>query len=145
MAANVEFSGSRRVRAIRPAFADVKRISPKMRDAMLIRRQALKLRFWPEKHPIDEGGNLLDLDWSWIRALAGLKVGELRLHDTIAGNDNLRIIFFEGDSSIRRPLPLIWVLRVMQKKRNEFTSNDLNTFKARRTLVIERFYNHRLS
>jgi hypothetical protein len=103
----------------------------------------LKLRYWPQKSPVDESGKLLDLDWSWIRALHGLKVGELRIHDTIGGNDNLRIIFFEGDPAVREPLPMIWVLHVMQKKRNNFTSNDLGIFRARRTLVIERFYRHR--
>jgi hypothetical protein len=72
--------------------------------------------------------------------LPGLCVAELRIHDTIAGNDNLRIIFFVGDEARREPMPFIWVLRVMQKKKNEFTSNEVNIFKARRKLVMERFY-----
>ncbi|HEY7335265.1 MAG TPA: hypothetical protein VH639_10295 [Bryobacteraceae bacterium] len=105
---------------------------------MEIRRQALKLRYWPG----GDGGQVVDLDWSWIRTLPGLRVGELRIHDTIAGNDNLRIIFFVGDESEKDPLPLIWVLRVMQKRKNDFTANEVNIFKARRRLVMERFYNN---
>src|SRR4051812_25927843 len=113
-------SGRRRVRAIRPAFDDVARLCGRTRDRIEIRRHALKLRYWPEKHPTDDAGRVLDLNWSWIQALKGLNVGELRIEDNIGGNDNLRIIFYEGGSSVRAPLPLIWVLRVMQKKRNDF-------------------------
>ena len=31
----------------------------------------------------EPSGEVVDLDWSWIRSLDGLKVGELRVHDTI--------------------------------------------------------------
>ena len=60
-----------------------------------MKEDALKLRFWPEHEPEDDNGELLDLDWSWIKALRGLHVGELRIHDTIGGCDNLRVIFFD--------------------------------------------------
>ena len=136
-------SGTRRVRAIRPAFCDVSRLCRRTRDKFEIRRHALKLRYWPDKHPADDSGKVLDVDWCWIRALRGLNIGELRIHDTIGGNDNLRIIFFEGDSAVRDPLPMVWVLCVMQKKRDDFSAHDLAVFKARRTLVLERFYAHR--
>lgn len=138
-------TGSYRVRAIRPAFDDTNRLFRKARDNAILRRHALKLRYWPENHPEDQSGKLIDLDWEWVRSLPGLKVGELRIDDEIGGHDNLRIIFFVGDAAIREPLPMIWVLRVMQKKRNDFTKNDLATFRARRLLVIERFYDHHTS
>ncbi|HEY7154191.1 MAG TPA: hypothetical protein VH575_09575 [Gemmataceae bacterium] len=136
--AGEHLTGRYRVRATKSAFADVNRMSLHARDRMEIRRQALKLRYWPG----GDGGQVVDLDWSWIRTLPGLRVGELRIHDTIAGNDNLRIIFFVGDESEKDPLPLIWVLRVMQKRKNDFTANEVNIFKARRRLVMERFYNN---
>ena len=110
---------------------------------MEVRENALKLRYFPNKHPTDESGQVLDLNWSWIASLRGPKIGELRIDDSIGGNDNLRIIFYQGDQAVRSPLPMIWILDVMQKKRDYFTVNELRIFKARRILVIERFYRHR--
>ncbi len=133
-------TGQYRVRAIRPAIVDVSRLCRRVRDNIAIRRHALKLRYWPEKHPENDAGTLLDLNWSWIKTLQGMNVGELRIDDTIAGNDNLRLIFFVGDSKIREPLPMIWILRAMQKKRQSFSKNDIRIFKARRLLVQQRFY-----
>ena len=70
--------------------------------------------------------------------MPGKKVGELRIHDTIGGCDNLRIIFFCPD--VPSPLPTLWILAVLQKKRDDFTKNQLRVFSARRTLVLVRFY-----
>src|SRR4051794_30443004 len=41
-------TGSFRVRAIRPAFADVHRLFNRTRDKVEVRRHALKLRYWPD-------------------------------------------------------------------------------------------------
>jgi hypothetical protein len=106
---------------------------------MEVRRHSLKLRYWPAHHPADNAGKILDLDWEWIRSLSGLRIGELRVADTIGGNDNLRVIFYVGSAEIRKPLPMIWVIRVIQKKRDDFSRNDLSIFRARRLLVVERF------
>jgi hypothetical protein len=106
---------------------------------MELRRHSLKLRYWPERHPTDEAGKILDLDWEWVRALPGSHVGELKIGDAIGGNDNLRAIFHVGRPEFRGPLPMIWVLRVFQKKRDDFSKNDISIVKARRLLVIERF------
>lgn len=135
--------GNFRVRAIRPAFSDVYRLCDNWSENAEIRRHSLKLRYWPDNHPEDESGQLLDLDWSWIKSMPGMDVGELRVHDTIGGNDNLRIIFYVGDKKICEPLPMIWVIRVIQKARDDFSKHDITTFKARRLLVIERFYKPR--
>lgn len=126
------------VKALRPAFQDARRVCPKTRDRAILRRHALKLRFWPENHPADNG-QVLDLDWSWIKAMKNLNVGELRIQDTIGGNDNLRIIFYVGDPEIKDPMRRIWVLAVIQKKRQDFSQANIKTFKLRRQLVIERF------
>ena len=75
--------------------------------------------------------------------MPGLHTGELRIGDTIAGHDNLRIIFFVGNEDVRDPLPMIWVLNVFQKKRDHFTTNEIRIFKSQRTLVLQRFYENR--
>src|SRR5262245_9312347 len=128
-------TGSYWVRAIYPAFQDVNGLMRRTRDKIEVRRQGIKLRYWPVQNT-EEAGQLVDLDWSWIRALPGLRIGELRLDDAIGGRENLRIIFFVGERIVNAPLPIIWILRVMQKKRNDFTSHDLAIFQARRTLVL---------
>lgn len=133
-------TGNYRVRGIGPAFQDVWRLVDKMSDNIEIRRHALKLRYWPKNNPVDDAGQVLDLDWSWIRSLPRMRIGELRVNDVIGGKDNLRIIFLVGDSTVCKPLPVIWVLRVMQKTRNDFSRYDLSIFRARRTLIMERFY-----
>ena len=134
-----KLTGSFLVRALRPAFRDAHRVLPRMRDRGVLRRHSLKLRFWPSNHPVDDNGTLLDLDWGWIEAIKSIKVGELRIKDTIGGCDNLRVIFFVPPN--KKPTPIIWVLAVMQKKSDQFSKANISTFKLRRGLVLERFYN----
>ena len=62
----------------------------------------------------------MDLDWSWVQGLPWNDIGELRISDVIAGNDNLRIIFHRGGDKLVDPLPAIWILRVFQKKAMHF-------------------------
>jgi hypothetical protein len=128
------------VRAFRPAFDDVRGLFKRTRDTVEVRRHALKLRYWPDSLTTEPSGQAVDLDWSWIQSLPNKKVGELRVHDTIGGQDNLRIIFFVAPPDERMPKPCIWILAVIQKKRDDFSSNDIKIFKARRSLVLERFY-----
>lgn len=136
--------GNYHVRVFRPAWSDVHRWFPRTKHKIEVRSHALKLRYWPEKNPSDERGVLLDLDWCWIRALRTRSIGELRIDDTIGGNDNIRIVFFRGDPKVRLPLPIIWILAVLQKKGDDWTTANYKTFKARRTLVVERFYKYRM-
>jgi hypothetical protein len=126
------------VRVIRPALHDARRLLPKMKHRADLRRQALKLRYWPLKDAADESGLLIDLDWSWIKSLQGQHVGELRIHDNLDGRDNLRVIFF--DPQIREPLPMLWVIAVMQKTRMDFSTANIDTFRVRKQLVMHRFY-----
>jgi len=128
------------VRVFRPAFDDVRGLFHRTRDNIEVRRHALKLRYWPESLTTEDSGHVVDLDWSWIRSLPNKKVGELRVHDTIGGHDNLRIIFFVGPPNERMPKTCIWILAVIQKKRDDFSANHIAIFKARRGLVWERFY-----
>lgn len=85
---------------------------------------------------------MLDLDWSWVRSLPGKNIGELRIGDTIAGHDNLRVIFFVPPEKTKPPM--IWVLAAFQKKRDDFTKAQIDTFAFRRVLVLERFYKNPL-
>jgi len=131
-------TGNYFVRAIRSAFHDARHWLPRRKHQAELRRHALKLRFWPERHPEDDNGQLLDLDWSWIRSLSGKNVGELRIHDTIGDCDNLRVIFF--DPKTRKPLPMLWIIGVLQKKSDDFTTAQIRNYRLRRQLVLERFY-----
>ncbi len=128
------------VRVFRPAFDDVRSLFHRRRDNIEVRRHALKLRYWPQSNATELSEKIIDLDWSWIRSLPNLKVGELRVHDTIGGQDNLRIIFFVGPPSERMPKRCIWILAVIQKGRDDFSSGQIAIFKGRRKLVCERFY-----
>jgi hypothetical protein len=133
-------TGRFHVRTLRANFADARRLLPRSGDRAELRRHVLKLRFWPKANAREAAGQVVDLDWSWIQACKGLDIGELRIHDVIGGNDNLRVIFFVGPERESESLSCIWVLAVMQKKRDDFTANNLATFRARRLLVLERFY-----
>ncbi len=133
-------TGDHWVRVFGPALRECSKWWPRARDRMEIRRHALKLRFWPQPNPTDENGVLLDLDWEWIRACKGKDIGELRIHDVIGGCDNIRVIFFVGGRRNGDRLPTIWVLAVLQKKRDEWTKANLVTLEARRRLILERFY-----
>lgn len=119
------------------------RLCPKVGDYFDLRAQVLKLRYWPEQQITHNNGHVLDLDWSWIQALPGLRVGELRIDDVIAGHRNLRAIFYVGDPNVKAPLPLIWILAVLNKKRQEFTAENISIFRSRKILVDERYYKHR--
>lgn len=137
-------TGTRRVRIFRPAFDEVRKLCRHTKACIEIRRHALKLRYWPNNYPEDDEGQLIDLDWSWIKAMPGMRTGELRIDDEISGHRNLRIIFYVGDDEVKEPLPMIWVLTVFAKKRNDFTDAQIAVFKGRRKLVRERFYERRL-
>lgn len=128
------------VRRLKTVAIDAWRYFPRARDYYELRRHALKLRFWPAFHTADTSGNVVDLDWSFIRALPGLSVGELRIDDEIGGHRNIRIIFFVGPADERYPMPCIWILSVFPKKRDDFTSAQLEIFRERRRIVMTRFY-----
>lgn len=132
-------TGSFRIRVFGPALWESKRTWPRTKDRMLIRRQALKLRFFPEKHPTDGSGAVLDLDWSWVRALQGEKIGELRISDVIGGHDNIRVMFFvPSEKPPDGVMPTIWILAAFQKKRNEFTTAQIAVLRVRKKLLMER-------
>ena len=140
-------TGTHYVRVIRPAFQDARRMLPQMRDRAVLRRHALKLRFWGADEPVDDQNQVVDLDWGWIKALRNERIGELRIDDHIGGFNNIRIITWHPERSLTvdwdkrvGPVPHVWVLSAFQKKRQDFTKGEYANFRARRQTVIERFY-----
>jgi len=107
---------------------------------MEVRRNALKLRHWSSR----DRAVLMDLTYENIKAMPGSGVYELRLDDEIGGLRNIRVIFFEAPDKWRPnhsyPLPVLWVLEALPKKRQDWTTNDIIRFWAKRDIVEERFY-----
>lgn len=132
--------GSRWVRVFGPALREAHRWWPRARYRMEVRRHALKLRFWPAQSPVEDSGALLDMDWEWIRACRGESVGELRIEDEIGGHRNIRIVFFVGPTRAGDPLPAIWILAALPKKRHDWTPHQISIFRGRRKLILQRFY-----
>jgi hypothetical protein len=133
-------TGNYFVRRYESSNDNAKRLSRNTKDLIELRSHALKLRYFPNHHATDDFGQVIDLDWTYIKALPGLKIGELRIHETIGGNDNLRVIFFVGPPSDIRPMTCIWILSVIQKKRDDFTTHQLQIFKGQRQIVLTRHY-----
>ena len=135
--------GTHFVRVLRSALQKARKHWPRTGPRMEIRRQSLKLRFWGLQHSGDEGG-LLDLSYESIKARPKSGLYELRLDDEIGGLANIRVIFFLPPASwisrVQLPLPAIWILEALPKKRNEWTTFDLDRFDAARAIVKERFY-----
>lgn len=138
-------TGTHLVRGVRSAFQKAKRMWPATKDRMEVRRQALKLRFWGERHTAVIGSEtVIDLNYEAIHAMKGMGVYELRLEDEIGGHRNIRIVFFVPPSDWKQcegtPLPVIWVLEAIHKKRSDWTKFDIDRFRAIRAIVRERFY-----
>ncbi len=132
-----DLTGRYLVRVGRWAMQEAAKWLPRIRDRAILRRHALKLRFWPAAQAGDAGGQVLDLDWCWIKSLSGQRIGELRIHDRIGDCDNLRVIFFVP--TIKTEPPMLWILSVLQKKRDDFTTPQVRSFALRRLLILERF------
>ena len=138
-------TGCNFVRFTRHGLQAIRAYWEKIGDRFEVRRQALKLRFWDERHT-HSTGMLFDHTYESIKSLAGLGIYELRLDDDIGGQSNIRIIFFDPPASWvpaaehKKPLRVIWVLETMPKRRNEWTTNDITRFRASRLLLKQRFY-----
>lgn len=90
---------------------------------------------------------ILDHTYESIKALHGSGIYELRLDDVIGQQDNIRIVFFDPpmdwvpDPDNEKPLRVIWILEALQKKRDDWTQNQLDRFKASRLMLKKRMYN----
>jgi hypothetical protein len=131
--------GNYYVKPISSAIRDAQDLFPKYHHYQQARRHALKLAFWPGGE--GEGCKVEDLDWSWIDGMGQPRAAELRIHETIGGHDNLRVVFYVSNELLPGDtLPRIWALAVLQKKTSRFDSRDLQTFRGRLTILLKRKY-----
>ena len=122
-----------------PSIRDAQDLFPKYRHYQEARRHALKLAFWPG---FEGGGGLVeDLHWSWIDGMGEPRAAELRIHETIGGHNNLRVIFHVSKTVLPGdPMPRIWTLAVMQKKTKRFSARDFQTFRGSLKILLRRRY-----
>lgn len=138
-------SGTNFVRFSRHGLQSIRRYWGSISDRFEVRRQALKLKWWDERHE-HPAGVLVDLTYESIKALSGLSIYELRIDDEIGGQANIRVIFFDPPSSWQllpgeaRPMRVVWALEAMPKRRQEWTQNDITRFRAARLVIAKRFY-----
>jgi len=137
-------TGVNLVRASRHGLQLARKLWPATGDRYEIRRQALKLRFWDERH-LHPPGILVDLTYESIKALQGLGIYEARIDDIIGGLKNIRIVFLDPPKGWKPtigepPLRMIWILEAIPKRRNDWTISDLRRFKAARLLIQKRCY-----
>ena len=138
-------TGCNFVRMTRHGLQAARRHWKSTRHRFEIRRHALKLRFWDDRH-LHPVGTLLDHTYESIKSLPGLGVYELRIDDEVGGIENIRAIFFDPPKSWvpqpehAKPLRVVWVLEVFPKKNNHWTENEIKRFKASRLMIKERFY-----
>jgi hypothetical protein len=87
---------------------------------------------------------LLDVTYESIKAMPGSGVYELRIDDELGGLRNIRVVFFEAPQTWKPntayPRPVLWVLEALPKKRQDWTANDIDRFRAKRAVVKARFY-----
>jgi hypothetical protein len=103
---------------------------------------ALGLAFFPHD---------ADLDWEWIQGAEKLHLGELRIPEVVAGNNNLRVIFFKANIAIPddprnaegQIMTRIWLLSCFQKKRQELSNNQIAAWKGMRRIIVQRYYEGR--
>jgi hypothetical protein len=142
---SMPITGTHFVRVLRSGLQKARHLWPKIGDRMEVRRQALKLRFWGDRHDEEEEFCLIDMSYEKVKGVRGDKnIYELRLQDKIGGVENIRIIFFvppdDWVPQDEMPLPVIWLLEPVAKKREGWTANDLSRFAACRAIIKERFY-----
>lgn len=85
-------TGTNFVRFTRHGLQAIRRSWAKIGDRFEVRRQALKLRFWDERH-LHVAGMLFDHSYENIKGLPHLGIYELRLDDEIGGESNIRLSF----------------------------------------------------
>lgn len=138
-------TGCNFVRFTRHGLQSIRVYWNKIGDRFEVRRYALKLRFWDERHT-HGSGLLFDHSYEHIKALPGLGIYELRVDDNIGAQRNIRIVFFdpptnwEPELEHAKPLRVIWVLEALPKRRNDWTTNEITRFRGSRLLIQKRFY-----
>lgn len=141
----MSLTGCNFVRFTRHGLQSIRGTWRKIGDRFEVRRQALKLRFWDERH-LHSSGMLFDHTYESLKSLPGLGIYELRLDDEIGGQSNIRVVFLDPPidwvpvAAEERPMRIVWVLEALVKKRNEWTNNEITRFRASRLLIKKRCY-----
>lgn len=107
----------------------VRRHWPRTDDAEELRRQIGKLQYWRLRTKIGKHKQLLDLSWCRIRACTAEQIYELRIAGRIGNIQNIRVIFYPATVPETKELMII-VLTVMPKKRQQFTTHDIEVFRG---------------
>lgn len=130
------------------AISDALSLFPHYRHYQEARRHGLKLAYWPDASSRGDSGVVEDLDWEWVRALRRERIAELRIHDVIGGQRNLRLIFWIADRELpgdpvglnNVPMKRIWVITVVNKKANNWSAPELASFRGRLKILQLRTY-----
>ena len=138
-------SGTHHVRASKSALVKARRkLVPAVKPRAELRRQTLKLKHWGLRHQNSGVSEVMDLSYESIKAMAHSDVYELRIDGEIGGQRNIRVIFFvpPGDwvPIVPSPLPYLWVLEAVAKRRDWWSQGDIDRFWALRDVVKERIY-----
>jgi hypothetical protein len=133
--------GTHHVRVLRSALQKARKVWPRAKPRMEVRRHSIKLRWWGEKHKDD---CLLDLTYESIKARPGSGLYELRIDDEIGGHENIRVIFLVPPKEwipLQESLkPVLWIIEALPKKRDDWTSAQLTRFDAGAAIIKQRFY-----
>lgn len=139
-----KFFGKCYIKPFGASIADTWALFKKLKPFYIVKRHALKLAYWPGSAT----RQVVDLDWDWIKQGGCERVGELRIHESVGGYDNLRIIFYVAPVALLddpmtedgQVMTRIWILQVFQKKTQTFSTRDIATFRARANLINARYY-----
>ena len=138
-------SGSTFVRSTRQSNRSIKSNWYKTRDQFEVWGQAKKLMFWDQRHNYPPGV-LCDCTYESIKGITNVKVYEMRLDGVIGGQSNIRVVFLDPPhdwiplTQFKSLVKNVWLLEIIPKRRDNWTSNDLNRFRSTSLLVQQQLH-----
>ena len=122
---------------------------PRAAPRFELRRHVLKLRFWDERHE-HPPGIIMDLSYEGIKSLAGERIYEVRVDDEIGGHENIRILMYDPPTDLvpyvdhpvvdGKVFRSVWVLEAMPKRRDGWTTNEIDRFRRSAKMIRLRCY-----
>jgi hypothetical protein len=114
-----------------------KLVKERASDYWRIRNWSLELAHYPHTEA-----------WAPIRGLEDFRIGRLKVTEEIAGQRNLRIVFWKANAVLPDDprtaageiMPRIWILDVYPKKSFEYTTPEKIRFRLLRANVLSEFY-----
>lgn len=101
--------------------------------------------FWDLRHN-SPPGFLIDCTYEGIKGITNVKVYEMRLDGTIGGQSNIRVVFLDPPQEwvpltrFRSALRNVWLLEIIPKRRDNWTTNDLNRFRGTSLIVQQKLH-----